>query len=988
MRYQLVVRALVTVCVFLTGYSRADTSGAERSRMEYNFNHAWRMHVGDHDGFENPSLDDADWESVTLPRAWNEDEAFAVDIHNHSEAIVWYRKTFTVPEGSSDLKIFLEFEGVRQGARVYINGTEAGRHHNGAMAFGVDISDLVKPAPAENTVAVWTDNSWRYRDDNGNRFQWVDKNFNANYGGIPKNVKLHITSPLYQTLPLYSNLGTVGVYVYAADFDIAGRSAVIHAESEVRNEGAAAVEFGYEVSVKDMDGKEVGRFSGKTKTLKPGETTTVSAFQRLDNLNFWSWGYGYLYKVETTLLVDGKPVDAVRTRTGFRKTEFQDGMFLLNDRVLQIKGYAQRTSNEWPALGLPSAPWLSDFSNRMMVESHANTVRWMHITPSKQDVESCDRVGLMMLMPAGDSEKDVTGTRWVQRMELMRDAVIYNRNNPSVVFLEGGNESVSEEHMAEIKAIRDQYDPHGGRLAGSREMLDSSEAEWGGEMLYINKSADIPMFATEYCRDEGLRKYWDNWSPPYHRDGDGPFYKDQPATTYNRNQDSFAIEQVVRWYDYWEARPGTGRRVSSGGLNIVFSDSNTHKRGAENYRRSGEVDPMRIPKDAFYAHQVIWNGWVEVKNSGIHIIGHWNYKPGTVKPVTVVSTADQVELFLNGRSLGKGTQSSRFLFTLPDVKWRPGTIRAVGYDAAGKKVSETQHRTAGKPAALKLSKWTGPAGLRADGSDLVLVQVEVVDADGNRCPTAMNMVDFTLGGPAEWRGGMAQGRDDNFILEKSLSVECGVNRVLLRSTGEAGKIRLVARSSGLKPVGLELESFSVEVTSGLSNDKPWEGLPSFLDFGPVPDGSSFSMKRTPVKIVSTSAGSDEERAGLSIDDNELTEWKSNGDGAWITYQFEKEQLVNEVCLKLGRWRRTSYPVRLLVDGREVWSGSTPRSLGYVTLSFDAVKGRSLSVALDGVTSIRDEFGQIVEVTGVVDQASAEKSGILAIVEAEVYGPLP
>src|SRR3546814_9564732 len=90
--------------------------------------------------------------------------------------------------------------------------------------------------------------------------------------------------------------------------------------------------------------------------------------------------------------------------------------------------------------------------------------------------------------------------------------------------------------MREMKAIRDQYDPHGGRAMGSREMLDSEEAEYGGEMLYINKSADIPMWATEYSRDEGLRKYWDEYSPPYHKDGDGPLYRDAPAPSYNRTR--------------------------------------------------------------------------------------------------------------------------------------------------------------------------------------------------------------------------------------------------------------------------------------------------------------------------------------------------------------------------------------------------------------------------------------------------------------------
>ena len=146
---------------------------------------------------------------------------------------------------------------------------------------------------------------------------------------------------------------------------------------------------------------------------------------------------------------------------------------------------------------------MSDLSNRLMVQSGGNLVRWMHVTPWKQDVESCDRVGLIQAMPAGDSESDVTGRRWEQRVELMRDAIIYHRNNPSILFYEAGNQGVSEAHMTEMKALRDLYDPHGGRAAGCREMLASKAAEYGGEMLYINKSAQPKIWASIFSAYPG-----------------------------------------------------------------------------------------------------------------------------------------------------------------------------------------------------------------------------------------------------------------------------------------------------------------------------------------------------------------------------------------------------------------------------------------------------------------------------------------------------
>ena len=141
------------------------------------------------------------------------------------------------------------------------------------------------------------------------------------------------------------------------------RKAVIHAESEVRNEYRKKQQVAYQVEIIDRDGNLVKTMSGESITLQPGETGVVKASAEVDNLHFWSWGYGYLYTVKTSLWINGKKTDEVATRTGFRKTRFGNGKIWLNDRVLQMKGFAQRTSNEWPALGVSVPAWLSDYSN-------------------------------------------------------------------------------------------------------------------------------------------------------------------------------------------------------------------------------------------------------------------------------------------------------------------------------------------------------------------------------------------------------------------------------------------------------------------------------------------------------------------------------------------------------------------------------------------------------------------------------------------------
>ena len=413
----------------------------------YNFNPGWLLNIGDPSGAETVRFDDSGWKPVTLPRAFNEDEAFRIPIAAMTDTVAWYRKHFRLPKSAEGKKIFIEFEGARQGADVYLNGHHLGLHENGVMAFGFDITPYVEYGK-ENTLAVRTDNDWRYKERaTGTNYQWNDKNFNANYGGLPKNVTLHVMEPVYQTLPLLSSLGTTGIYIYPRNIDVKKRKADINVESQVENTTASPVHVTMDVTLTDPDGKKVASFTSKPYYIAPGQRAIVSASDKVEGLHFWSWGYGYLYDVTTTLNVDGKPGDTATTRTGFRKTDFGKGQFKLNDRTLMVHGYAQRSSNEWPGVGMSVPPWLSDLSNLEEVRSGGNLVRWMHITPWKQDVESCDRVGLIQAMPAGDSERDSEGRKWEQRVELMADAIVYNRNNPSVIFYESGNKGVSEPHI-------------------------------------------------------------------------------------------------------------------------------------------------------------------------------------------------------------------------------------------------------------------------------------------------------------------------------------------------------------------------------------------------------------------------------------------------------------------------------------------------------------------------------------------------------------
>jgi beta-galactosidase len=219
------------------------------------------------------------------------------------------------------------------------------------------------------------------------------------------------------------------------------------------------------------------------------------------------------------------------------------------------------------------------------------------------------------------------------------------------------------------------------------------------------------------------------------------------------------------------------------------------------------VDGVRLPKEAYYVCATMFRD-----DPQVHLIGHWNYPAGTKKTIYVSSNGDDVELFVNGKSLGHGKVSDRYLFTFPDVAWEAGEIKAVAY-LQGKVIATDAKHTVGPAVALRLTSLTGPDGLQADGSDTALIDVEAVDAHGERCPTFQQRVDFAFTGPGIWRGGYNSGKIKS-TNNPYLDLECGLNRVSVRSTLEAGAITVTASCEGLKSGSITLDAKSVAITGG------------------------------------------------------------------------------------------------------------------------------------------------------------------------------
>ena len=198
------------------------------------------------------------------------------------------------------------------------------------------------------------------------------------------------------------------------------------------------------------------RFESEKSDLVSGQTETFATTGKLNAAHFWDVNDPYLYDVYTILNVGGEVVDVNKVRTGFRKIEFRGGVgtggVWLNGRFVWLTGYAQRSCNDWAGLGQAYPDWMHDWTAQLMRASNANYVRWMHVAPGASDVRSCDRYGVVQACPAGDKEADpVTDKRitpetakrqWDQRVEVMRDTIIYFRNSPSIFLWEAGNQVI------------------------------------------------------------------------------------------------------------------------------------------------------------------------------------------------------------------------------------------------------------------------------------------------------------------------------------------------------------------------------------------------------------------------------------------------------------------------------------------------------------------------------------------------------------------
>jgi beta-galactosidase len=802
-------------------------------RVDLNLDPGWKFLKADPGvAAAAPGFDDRAWDTVSAPHTYNDTDTF--DHWSNRQmggeegqwgGRTWYRKAFWLPASERGRSVCVEFEGVRQVAEVYLNGHYLGASKNGFVPLGFDLTPYLLADDGPNVLAVMCDNTFMkdpadeanlgkitqrvnetIPDDvdkiQAGQIPWNNPRWHPPQGGIYRNVFLHISDPLHISLPLYDFLKTAGPYVYATE--ITGDSARLHVEVPVENGRSGSADADVSVEVLDSDGLPVLQMR-QAESAAPGSGVVFKLEGEVHGPRLWEPDYPYLYRAVCRLRVKGETVDSTTVPFGIRSARWTTNSgFFINGRHLKLHGWGQRPTDEWPGLGDAQPDWLHFYTLRLTKDAGSNFQRWGHCAGGPAMIAAGDELGLITDQPGVDGESDTVGAAWAIRAAAFRDVIVFYRNHPSILVWEAGNQHVTRDHAIELQGIAREFDPVGGRAVAYRraDQIDAQFMDIGVGTEGSREIARLPVVEGEYDREESPRRIWDNFSPPNFG------YPEASGQTYQLTSEQFAVDQVSQYVRK------LGGPEHSGGANWIFSDTTSGGRvGCETARDSGEVDGVRLPKEAYYACAVMFNS-----TPAVHIIGHWNYPVGTRKPVYVVANGDGVELFVNGRSLGLGKVSDRFLFTFPDVRWEPGEVKAVAY-RHNIACATDSIQTSGVPVALRLTPILGPGGLQADGSDVALIDVEAVDAKGRRCPTFQQRVDFDCEGPAVWRGGWNSGRIDS-INNPFLDLECGINRVSVRSSSVAGRIRVSARSVGLAPTTVTIESSPVEAARGFTRSAP------------------------------------------------------------------------------------------------------------------------------------------------------------------------
>jgi len=723
-----------------------------------------------------------DWKEVNLPHDWAVEGTFVHDNNLGSQpassgylptGIGFYRKEFEIPITDLGKKISLEFDGIFRNSTVWVNGHYLGNHKSGYTPSNYDITDVLRYGnEGKNVILVRVDatepEGWWYEGAGIYRHVWLiktDRLHVARFG-------THVTTPV-----------------------VSEKLAEVSIKTTLKNEYKVAKKVILVSKVIDKKGLLIDSIS-TSQAIEPYSFIEIANSGAVKNPLLWSPETPNLYKVLNEVYDNKELVDTYETTFGIRTIEFNRNGFFLNGKLYPVKGTCNH--QDFAGIGVALPDKINWYKLKLLKEVGSNAYRCSHHPPTPELLDMCDSMGLLVL----DENRFLSSSE--EGLNDLTTMLYRDRNHPSIIMWSMENEEwiqgtvMGTRILETMVATTHKIDPtrpvtaamnHARNEGGYADVLDVVGYNYGDKQLaYVKDHENYPnrvIFCTEGTSFVSTRgEYETNWSKGY-------------------------VSNSIIVKPDWGPYPGEDWAdiVKYPYLGGLFVWTGFDYRGEPTpfwwpcvTSHFGFMDICGFPKDGYYAYKAAWTN-----EPVVHIFPHWNWpdKIGDTIQIHCYTNCDEVELFLNGKSVGK-QKAIPFKKVIWSVIYKPGKLEAKGYKA-GKLVVRDVVETTSEAAQVELKSDVNT--LKADGCDVAVIRVAIKDNKGRVVPTANNLVKFEIEGPGKIIG-TGNGNPTSHEPDKASQRMAfnGYCMVLVQSEKKVGKIRLKATSDNLKGTGVEINA--------------------------------------------------------------------------------------------------------------------------------------------------------------------------------------
>jgi beta-galactosidase len=745
--------------------------------------------------FAKLKFDDSKWRELNVPHDWAVELPFVHDEEQRSHgykplgrrypetSVGWYRRVFEIPASDQDRRVCVEFDGIFRSVLVFVNGCFIGRNDNGYAPFHFDITDFLAIG-AKNCIVLRVDASfgdgWFYEGAGIYRHVWMTK-----------------MDPLH-----------LGKWESVVRASVHGQDAELALSAIVVNEGKKDEDARVTWKIEDANGTTVAKAETKAQSIPVDGVVPFEATVTLSNAKLWSIDEPNLYKAVVTVESGGAARDAERVSFGVRTAVFDaERGFFLNGKPLKIQGTCNHQDHAGVGAALPDR--LQAFRLGVLREMGCNAVRTSHNMPTPEWVDACDRMGVMMMCETRQMSSSPEGLAQLETM------VKRYRNSPSIIIWSIGNEEfILQSPMAE------QGQKIAAAMVKKCHELDPtrvvSAAVNGNNRQGVSDPLDIIGFNYQLQLPDAFHKEFPR-RPVFGSETSSAISTRGIYTTDPLRNTVNAYNGVVRWgetAEEWWTFYAT-REWEAGGFawtGFDYRGEPTPYGWPSINSQFGIVDMCGFPKDTFFYYKAWWG-----KEPMLHLFPHWNFegREGDEIPVWVYSNLDEVELFVNGKSVG--IQKVPHLGHVQwKVRYEPGSIEARG-KRDGKVVLVEKRETTGPTVAIRLT--ADRMTINADGEDVAVLTVEALDSQGRPVPTADNLIRFNVTGNGVLIG---VGNGDPNCQESDKgqvrSLFSGLAQLIVQSTKRPGEIHIEATKEGWD--GPDLTSAKLAITTKAAELRP------------------------------------------------------------------------------------------------------------------------------------------------------------------------